>query len=86
MRSINVKIPLTIAQAMDERAQLNPHYLTYFINAYVGKDVPEQPIQELTYNYTFRVEDATHKALKLKSIDINLPMNEIVGRLLAAHY
>jgi hypothetical protein len=86
MKSINVKIPLSIAQAMDDRAQLNPHYLTYFINAYIGKPVPEQPIQELTYNYTFKVEDSTHKAAKLKSIESNMAMNEIIGRLLAAYY
>lgn len=86
MKTINIKIPLKIAQAMDDRAQLNANYMTYFISTYLSKDVPKQPIQELTYNYAFKVDESLHEVVKEKAIDNKIPMNEMLGRLMAAHY
>jgi hypothetical protein len=86
MKSLSIKIPLSIAQKMDERAELNPMWLTDFIKDYIDLNAPEQPIQELTYNYTFKIGDSIHKQVKLKAIDCNLPMNDLVGRLIAEYY
>ena len=87
MKSLNVKIPLPVAQLMDDNAQLNPIYLTEFITANLYQaDSLDKPISDLCYNYTFKIDDDFHKLIKLKAIEVDLPMNDLVGRLLAKFY
>ena len=87
MKTLTVKIPLSIAQKMDDRAELNPNYLEGFIVSHLNNtDILDKPIQELSYNYTFKIDKDVHKMVKLKSIELELPMNELVGRLLAKYY
>ena len=87
MKSLNVKIPLSVAQTMDDKAQLNPMYMSKFIiNHLDHADSLDKPISELSYNYTFKIGNALHKHIKLKAIELDLPMNELVGRLLAKFY
>ena len=87
MKNLNVKIPLSIAQHMDDKAQLNPTHLSEFITANLSHaDSLDKPITELCYNYTFRVDNELHKAIKLKAMEIDLPMNELVGRLIENYY
>lgn len=87
MKSLNVKIPLSIAQHMDDRAQLNPTYIANFITEYIANaDNLDKPISELSYNYTFKIDNDLHKTIKLTALEVNLPMNELVGRLLAKFY
>ena len=87
MKSLNVKIPITIAQRLDDNAQLNPIYLTEFITANLSHaDSLEQPISDLCYNYTFKIDNKLHKTIKLKAIELDLPMNDLVGRLLVKFY
>lgn len=87
MKSLNVKIPITIAQHMDDNTQLNPIYLTEFITANLSQaDSLEKPISDLCYNYTFKIDSKLHKSIKLKALEVDLPMNDLVGRLLAKFY
>lgn len=87
MKSINVKIPLTVATELDDRAELNPMYLTEFLVTYLNcEEGAKQPITELSYNYTFKIDSELHKAVKLKAIEQDLPMNEFIGRLLNKYY
>ena len=87
MKSLNVKIPITIAQHMDDNEQLNPIYLTEFITANIRHaDSLEKPISDLCYNYTFKIDNKLHKTIKLKAIELDLPMNDLVGRLLVKFY
>ena len=87
MKSLNVKIPLPVAQLMDDNAQLNPIYLTEFITANLSRaDNLDKPISDLCYNYTFKIENSLHKTIKLKALEIDLPMNDLIGRLLAKFY
>lgn len=89
MKSLNIKIPLTIAQQLDYWGQLNPNYLENFIVEYMyhSQGVTfDKPITELTYNYTFKVHDSTHKMLKLEAIERELAMNELIGRLIVMYY
>jgi predicted HicB family RNase H-like nuclease len=86
MKSINVKIPLSIASSMDDRGELNPAWLTQFIEIYQDRELPNEPIKEFTFNYTFKINEALHKKLKLQAIDKDLPMNEYIGRLLVTYY
>lgn len=88
MKSLNIKIPLSIVQSLRDNAHLNPNYITKFINAHLHKtdSVLEKPIKELTYTYTFKVPEDLHRAVKLVSVDKGVPMNELIGRLLAYEY
>ena len=87
MKSLNVKIPLPLAQLMDDNAQLNPIYLTEFITANLDHaDSLDKPISDLCYNYTFKIDSKLHKSIKLKALEVDLPMNDLVGRLLAKFY
>lgn len=86
LKSINIKIPLTIAQRLDDRGQLNPQYISQFITTFSDSEVPKLPISELTYNYTLKVNADLHKKMKIRSIENNLPMNEMLGRLLVKYY
>lgn len=87
MKSLNAKIPLSVAQRMDENAQLNPTYLAQFITDNLSYIYSlDKPINELSYNYTFKIDDDLHKSIKLIALEADLPMNELVGRLLAKFY
>lgn len=87
MKSLTIKIPLSVAKIMDDKAQLNPVWLSRFIEDFLPHlEVPKQPIQELTFNYTFKIDEFAHKQIKIKAIECDLPMNEMIGRLLANYY
>ena len=89
MKSLNIKIPLSIAQQLDDRGQLNPNFLENFIEEYMyhSQGVTfDKPLAELPYTYTFKVHDKFHKMLKLEAIERDLAMNELIGRLIAMYY
>lgn len=87
MKSLNIKIPISDAQDMDDNEQLNPTYLSEFITANLSHtDILDMPISELCYNYTFKIDSELHKSIKLKALEVNLPMNELVGRLIDKYY
>ena len=88
MKTINIKIPLDIAQDLDDRARLNPQWLTSFILvnwSYVDL-VTDSPVEGLTSTYSFKVDDDLHKMVKLKAVELDLAMNELLGRLLQRFY
>lgn len=87
MKSLNVKIPLPVAQRMDDGAQLNPTYLSEFIISTLDyADSLDKPISDLCYNYTFKIDNELHKSIKLKALEVDLPMNDLVGRLIEKYY
>lgn len=86
MKSLNIKIPLSICANMDDRGELNPQWITKFIKGYMNKEIESKPIQEFTVNYTFKIDDNVHREIKLKAIDYDIAMSEFVGRLLVKYY
>lgn len=88
MKSLNIKISVTTAKAMDNNAQLNPSYITSFIVAQLNRvdSILDKPITELAYNYTFKVPADLHQVIKLKSVEKGVPMNDLIGRLLDCYY
>lgn len=85
-KSINIKIPLSIAKLMDDNGELNPGFITSFIIDNQDKDLPNEPITEFTFNYTCKIDNNVHKTIKLQAINHDLPMNEYLGRLLSKYY
>lgn len=88
MKSLNIKIPMKEAIDMDNYADLNPQSITKFIVRYFQHlpEVVDKPITQLTSNYTFKIDDDLHKLIKIKSIELNIPMNELIGRLIEQYY
>jgi hypothetical protein len=86
VKSLSIKIPLGIAKNMDDKARLNPSWIAGFLILNMNKEVPEDKVKGLTYNYTFKVDEELHKHIKLKSIEHDLPINEFVARLLEKYY
>lgn len=86
MKSITVKIPLSIATKLDQEGHLNPSFLSSFIEENVSKEIPKEPSGELTLNYTFKIKSELHTQAKITSIGHNIAMNEFIGRLLRAYY
>ena len=86
-KSLNIKIPLSILKQLDDNGQLNPSYLECFIVAHLHTNEGlNEPVAELSYNYTFKIDSEVHKVVKLKSIELGINMNEYVARLLVAYY
>ena len=90
MKSLNIKIPVDLAVDMDNRAQLNPDFITGFLITYLNcathENLKDVHYKTLTYTYTFKIDSDVHKAVKLKAIELDMPMNEMVARLLIKYY
>lgn len=86
MKSMNVKIPIDIAQRMSDEGRLNSQFLTSFINSYLTFEFDEEPLNHLVVQYTFKLDEDTHKKAKLHAIEKGIAMNEMIGRLLRRYY
>lgn len=86
MKSMNVKIPIDIAQRMSDEGRLNSQFLSTFITNYLTFEFDDEPLSHLVVNYTFKLDEDVHKKAKLQSIEKGIPMNEMIGRLLRRYY
>jgi predicted HicB family RNase H-like nuclease len=77
---------MKIAQQLDDKAQLNPSWLSGFLIINKEKKVPKEPVQGLCMNYTFKIDSLLHKHIKLIAIENDLPVNEFIARLLEKYY
>ena len=88
MKSLNVKIPVDLAERMSDNAELNPSFLNKFIaeNYHLIDEQLDKPLNALSYNYTFKVDSSLHKDLKMTAVELDIPMNELIGRLLVKYF
>ena len=88
MKSLNVKIPGDLIERMSDNGELNPNFLNRFIveNYNLIDKQLDKPLHARSYNYTFKVDSSLHKDLKIKAVLFDLPMNELIGRLLVKYY
>lgn len=88
MKSLNIKIPLSIAYDMSEHGKLNPQYMTSFLSTNLDNvdSVVDKHIEGLNYHYTFKVPADLHQQLKIKSVQTDISMNDLVGRLICCYY
>lgn len=86
MRSLNAKIPIDVAVRMVEKEELNPQFVNTLVTNHILDPLPEEPISGMTVTYSFKAELELHRTVKLKSIEYDIPMNELLGRLIATYY
>jgi hypothetical protein len=85
-KTMNINIPITIAQRMDDRGELNPSSLMDFLENYLSCDCTDVEIDELTLTYTFKVDEDIHKAVKMKALLSDMTIKSYVGKLLKKFY
>jgi len=89
MKTLNVKLPIYLAEAMSDSGELNSRDITYIIGHMKEEEKEEALLEELpsiTFSYSFKVPRSIHKTIKLLSIEYDIPMNELTGRLLTYYY
>lgn len=87
MKTLTIKINLDIVQQLDGRGQLNPTFITSFIQNHLGHAFPgERRTSQLPFTYTFKVPDNLHKAVKMAALEVDLTMSEYVRQMFQVYY
>jgi len=87
-KTLSIKIPIELAGVMSEMGQLNPQYLKEFLNRELwtaNRLKDHQPVGH-HMTYTFKVDNDLHKVVRLKAFNEDLPVNEMVGRMIDNYY
>lgn len=87
MKTLTIKINLDDVQRMDDRGELNPAFITSFIEKHINQNfLGEARSSQLPFAYTFKVKDGFHKAVKLAALEADLTMSEYVRQLFQVYY
>lgn len=87
LKSLNIKIPLRIANKMDENGHLNPKYVGEFVAKHLDSaEGLDKPIEGLTFTYVFKIDGDLHTKVKIKATEYGLNMNDLVGRIIQQYY
>jgi hypothetical protein len=86
MKSLNIKLPINTAQTLSSNGHFSPKWLEGFLLLNYRNVLPEAKLEGLTMNYTFKINEDLHTALKIKAIEHKLALNEFCGRLIEMYY
>ncbi len=84
-KSLSIKVPIEVALKMSDDGTLNPMRLGEILLLNMNNPVYDQ-VKGISMNYTFKIDATLHKIIKLKAIELDLPINEFVCRLLNEYY
>ena len=85
-KTINISIPVTIAQSMDDRGLLNPEYIGVFLDTFIQCPIDKEDINQLLYRYSFKIDGDIHKKVKARSIEGNLSIADFTAQLFHKYY
>ena len=86
MKTINIKLPISSVQEMDDRGQLNPYYITDFISKNLEHQPEDKPLGRLAFYYALKVTDELHYNISVRAKEEGLAMSEFLGRLFLSLY
>ena len=87
MKTITIKINLDQAEELDDRAQLNPTFVSEFITRHLhAAFIGEHRSTQLPFTYTLKVSNELHKALKMAALQDDLTMSEYVRQMFKVYY
>ena len=87
MKTLTIKINLDDVQQMNDRGELNPAFITSFIEKHINQIfLGEARSSQLPFTYTFKVKDDFHKTVKLAALEADLTMSEYVRQLFQVFY
>lgn len=89
MKTLTIKLPVSVMQLLDNSAQLNPKWVSDFISLYMYYDL--QPLnreasRELLVTYSFKVSDDLHKSVKREALENDLSIVEFIRRIFEDNY
>jgi hypothetical protein len=72
---------------MSDNGDLNPRTITSLITNHIeGLNDLNEPSYGLPFNYAFKIDADLHRHLKHVAFDIDIPINELLARLIQKHY
>ena len=87
MKTITIKLNLDQAQELDDRAQLNPTFVSEFITRHLHDTfIGERRSTQLPFTYTLKVSNELHKNLKMAALYKDLTMSEYVRQMFQVYY
>ena len=87
MKTITIKLNLDQVQELDDRAQLNPTFVSEFITRHLhGAFIGEKRTTQLSFTYTLKVSNELHKALKMAALQNDMTMSEYVRQMFQVYY
>ena len=87
MKTITIKINLDQAQELDDRAQLNPTFVSEFITRHLNAAfIGVRRSTQLPFTYTLKVSNELHKALKMAALQEDMTMSEYVRQMFQVYY
>lgn len=88
MKTLTIKLPLSIAQLMDDRAQLNPAWISDFLSYYgFAREVGDDDLpRTMLYTYSFKVDEDLHATIKDEAARQGLSITQYVRRLFEENY
>ena len=87
MKTITIKLNLDQVQELDDRAQLNPTFVSEFITRHLhGAFIGERRSTQLPFTYTLKVSNELHKALKMAALQNDMTMSEYVRQMFQVYY
>lgn len=87
MKTLTIKTNLDNAEQLYDRGQLNPAFISDFIQNHLGHAlIGERRASQLSFTYTFKVSDELHKAVKIAALNEDLTMSEYVRQMFQVFY
>ena len=86
MKSLSIKMPMAVAQHMDDRAELNPSYISAIISESLQDFKKADMPAGLYYGYVLKISDDLHKAIKLAATMNDMSISDFVCQLIITRY
>ena len=87
MKTITIKINSDQVQELNDRAQLNPMFVSEFISRHLHDAfIGERRSTQLPFTYTLKVSNELHKALKMAALQNDMTMSEYVRQMFQVYY
>lgn len=89
MRTLTIRLPLSIAQQLDDNGQLNPATISNILDDYMSRNMfvdNEQGTTELLFTYSFKVKEDLHDRVKYEAGRNGLSISTYVRRLFELYY
>ena len=87
MKTITIKINLNQVQELEDRAQLNPTFVSEFITRHLNAAfIGEQLSTQLPFTYTLKVSNELRKALKMAALQKDITMSDYVRQMFQVYY
>ena len=87
MKTITIKINSDQVQELNDRAQLNPTFVSEFITRHLNAAfIGERRSTQLPFTYTLKVSNELHKALKMAALQNDMTMSEYVRQMFQVYY